>query len=224
MNSKKYYLIVLAIMVLAESCVAYNGRDLKFHTECLVDSVLTGEDLDISFVRRHLSIGCDQQDITDTRDEDVGDIIEIFLTNPIISIFREEGCIAKFRELSGIFSEIFRAPASDGERAACILVSKEVSRNLFCTLFDSIKDTASKERLEGERRTFLDKRAPKRLSVAETFEEEKAIVHSPKVHSPPVLSAEVIAQIQAALPYLTTLSSQQLGEMVIYFKGLRINE
>lgn len=206
--------------------MAYNGRDLAWHTGCLVNSVLTEDDLDIPFVKRHLNIGCDPQDIADTRAEALETIRENFLTSQVIKLFETESCITKFRELFGLLDQIFQAPQDDAEKAACILVAKAVSRELFGTLFANIKNDAKRTELEGARKTFLRQLDAKRLAAAEAPEDVPARRSPRKQASPsldqPAFPAEIIAQIHAAFPYIASLSPQQLREMILYFKGLRV--
>lgn len=216
--SKKYLLIISIIVLLASPCVAYNGRDLIERTELLVNAIMTGDDFDKSFVKRQLNIECNHKDIADTQRDRLETIRGNFLTNPVTEVFKREGWLEKFNEFSGILEEIFSTSDSGTEKAACIIIAKSVTHNLFGTLCASIKGELTKPVLEESKRIFLASLEIKPMAEAEA---RSAYVQPPArqvlVSLDQLLAAIGDAKgINEALPFTKGLTSAQLEQIVLH--------
>lgn len=154
MRISRIFLLFVSI-VFSLSVEAYNAKDLRWHTDCLVNCLLTGDDLDEPFVKKHLSIGCDEEDIQNVTNQDFNKIYGNFYGNLIIQPLKEEIAIVKFKELSEILKDIYEKGDNPKLRAACIIVEKEVSRSLFGVYYMSLKGEKG-VLAENAKKQFLD--------------------------------------------------------------------
>jgi hypothetical protein len=207
---KHYTFILFFIGILVVPSWAFNGKDLKWHTDCLVNSILTGEDLDASFVKQHLSIGCDQKDFEDNEDENPESISKIFFDNQVVQRFKEEDCIKKIEEFCNILNHLFKESHDVYEKTACIIVGKEVCRNTFGVLFNNL-NKEDRDKLEVAKNCFLEGLKTKNLIKEQDLPLKNNIN----------LSNNAVEKIYSELPFLKDIPKEQLNKIATYFTNLK---
>ena len=132
----RFYVIfnIIVILMLNQPSMAYNPEDLRWHTECLINSILTNDELDKPFIKTHLKINCDEEDIEVIEKNSIDRIKNNFLNDQAIASLKEEGQIGNYKTFFSLIDEIYKTAETDEDQiqqASCILVFKEVSDALI---------------------------------------------------------------------------------------------
>lgn len=217
--------LLVGFITLSSPAGAYNPKDLQWHTDFLVSSLLAGDDLDASFVKTHLNIGCDEKDVQNVKNQGLGldNIYDSFSKNSIILPLNEEVVIVKFKELNDILKNIYNESEVNPKlQAACIIVEKEISRSLFSLCCISLKGEKKELELEEAKNQFLKNLNSKEEVITNKNESSIEVAVLQKID----INAMGISEKDAQKVIYTTknLSAMQLFPLIKKQQPLSIEE
>lgn len=200
---KSIFLTLFLFVHTSKFCICYNAKDLNYHADCLVNAIITDDEMDQDFIKRNIAIRCSDQDVLDSKMMSLSYFYSNFVDNDVVKHFESEECIKKFILFYDSLTSLNESLQDDKDKVACVFMCKEVTRILYGMLYSNL-DTQKKKDLESEKNNFLKK--------LENKVEDNPIKELIMISSNPVVDTE---KIHDDLPFTKNLNSDQLQQIFL---------